>query len=96
MNAPFGTARSVALPSPLEFEALLPGEAAPGYLRRAPRSAIEWLLAIDLVKLSWEIQRYRLLRQKFGELPSQGNRAIDSSPSNLAWYVVASRAIRTT
>ncbi|WP_245474792.1 hypothetical protein [Bradyrhizobium sp. Leo121] len=30
----------------------------------APRSAIEWLLAIDVVELSWEIQRYRLLRHK--------------------------------
>ena len=28
----------------------------------APRSAIEWLLAIDVAELSWEIQRYRRLR----------------------------------
>ena len=33
-------------------------------LQTAPRSAIEWLLAIDLVELSLEIQRYRLLRHK--------------------------------
>jgi hypothetical protein len=26
------------------------------------RLAIEWLLAIDVAELSWEIQRYRLLR----------------------------------
>jgi len=29
-----------------------------------PKSAIEWLLAIDIVELSWEIERYRLLRHK--------------------------------
>jgi hypothetical protein len=28
----------------------------------APRSAIEWLLAIDVAELSWEIQGYRRLR----------------------------------
>jgi hypothetical protein len=33
----------------------------------APRSAIEWLLAIDVAELSWEIQRYRLLRHKLLE-----------------------------
>jgi hypothetical protein len=33
----------------------------------APRSAIEWLLAIDVVELSWEIQRYRVLRHKLLE-----------------------------
>jgi hypothetical protein len=40
----------------------------------APRSAIEWLLAIDVVELSWEIQRYRLLRQKV--LESYRQRAV--------------------
>ncbi|MGY4320587.1 hypothetical protein [Bradyrhizobium sp. JR3.5] len=48
---------------------LLPGERLDDYhaLRQAifadlaPRSAIEWLLAIDVAELSWEIQRYRLL-----------------------------------
>lgn len=30
----------------------------------APQSAIEWLLAIDIVELSWEMQRYRMLRQR--------------------------------
>ena len=33
----------------------------------APRSVIEWLLAIDVVELSWEIQRYRVLRHKLLE-----------------------------
>ncbi|WP_334502087.1 hypothetical protein [Bradyrhizobium sp. AZCC 1678] len=33
----------------------------------APRSAIEWLLAVDVVELSWEIQRYRVLRHKLLE-----------------------------
>ena len=51
---------------------LLPGESLENYkaLRQAilseiaPRSVIEWLLAIDIVELSWEIQRYRHLRHK--------------------------------
>jgi hypothetical protein len=30
----------------------------------APRSAIEWLLAIDVAELSWETQRYRVLRHR--------------------------------
>lgn len=30
----------------------------------APRSAIEWLLAIDIAALSWEMQRYRVLRHR--------------------------------
>lgn len=29
-----------------------------------PRSAIEWLLAIDIAELSWEMQRYRILRHR--------------------------------
>ncbi|MGX9431826.1 MULTISPECIES: hypothetical protein [Bradyrhizobium] len=33
----------------------------------APRTAIEWLLAVDVVELSWEIQRYRVLRHKLLE-----------------------------
>lgn len=63
---------------PVEFEVLapppllLPGERLDHYhaLRQAifadlsPRSAIEWLLAIDVAELSWEIQRYRLLRHR--------------------------------
>ncbi|WP_409192508.1 hypothetical protein [Bradyrhizobium sp. RDM4] len=51
---------------------LLPGETLAHYqaLRQAifadiaPRSAIEWLLAVDIAELSWEIQRYRVLRHK--------------------------------
>ncbi|MCP1853277.1 MULTISPECIES: hypothetical protein [unclassified Bradyrhizobium] len=63
---------------PVEFEVLatppllLPGERLDHYhaLRQAifadlaPRSAIEWLLAIDIAELSWEIQRYRYLRHR--------------------------------
>jgi len=30
----------------------------------APKSAIEWLLAVDVVELSWEIERYSLLRHR--------------------------------
>ncbi|MEH2499495.1 hypothetical protein V1294_005974 [Bradyrhizobium sp. AZCC 1678] len=53
----------------------LPGESLERYqlMRQiifaelAPRSAIEWLLAVDVVELSWEIQRYRVLRHKLLE-----------------------------
>lgn len=79
MNGPFQTATATALP--VEFEVLapapllLPGENPEHYhaLRQAifvdfaPRSAIEWLLVIDVAELSWEIQRYRLLRHKLLE-----------------------------
>lgn len=49
---------------------LLPGESIERYqlMRQAilsdiaPKSAIEWLLAVDVIELSWEIERYRLLR----------------------------------
>jgi hypothetical protein len=79
MNAPFNSAQSLTLSNlPAEFESLsvppllLPGESLERYelMRQAifadlaPRTAIEWLLAIDVVELSWEIQRYRVLRHK--------------------------------
>jgi hypothetical protein len=82
MNAPFQTAQQLIVSAlPAEFEALapppllLPGENLERYhaLRQAifadlaPRSAIEWLLAIDVAELSWEIQRYRVLRHKLLE-----------------------------
>ncbi|MCK1643004.1 hypothetical protein IVA95_36960 [Bradyrhizobium sp. 157] len=82
MNAPFGTAQTFKLATlPAELEALspppllLPGESLEKYqlMRQAifaelaPQSAIEWLLAIDMVELSWEIQRYRVLRHKLLE-----------------------------
>jgi hypothetical protein len=58
---------------------LLPGERLEDYeaLRRiiicevAPQSGIEWLWTIDLVELSWDIQRYRALRHKVLELHRQ-------------------------
>ncbi|WP_375159488.1 hypothetical protein [Bradyrhizobium sp. RDT46] len=63
---------------PPQYEALcpppqlLPGENIDHYqaLQAAifrdldPQSAIEWLLAIDIAELSWEMQRYRLLRHR--------------------------------
>ncbi|WP_247282695.1 MULTISPECIES: hypothetical protein [unclassified Bradyrhizobium] len=63
---------------PSEFEVLcpppqlLPGENIDQYhaLQAVifhdldPQSAIEWLLAIDIAELSWEMQRYRLLRYR--------------------------------
>ena len=77
MNGPFQTEYQLtATALPVEFEVLapppllLPGESLDHYqaLRQAifadlaPRSAIEWLLVIDVAELSWEIQRYRRLR----------------------------------
>ena len=90
MNGPFHQAPAGPLPSlPAEFESLapppllLPGESLERYhlmrqailIELAPRSAIEWLLAIDVVELSWEIQRHRLFRQKL--LESYRQRAIE-------------------
>lgn len=78
MNGPFHASQSTAIPAlPAELELvippplLLPGENLDHYLalRNAifaeliPRSAIEWLLAVDIAEASWEIRRYRLLRQ---------------------------------
>lgn len=80
MNGPFQTARELtATALPAKFAALapppllLPGERLEHYhaLRQAifadlaPRSAIEWLLAIDVAELPWEIQR--ILRHKLLE-----------------------------
>lgn len=92
MNGPLPTAHQLtATALPVEFEALapppllLPGESLEHYqeMRQAifadlaPRSAIEWLLAIDIAELSWEIQRYRLLRHKLLETCRQ--RAIEAT-----------------
>ncbi|WP_247816970.1 hypothetical protein [Bradyrhizobium sp. 40] len=63
---------------PPQFEALcpppqlLPGENIDHYyaVQAAifcdinPQSAVEWLLAIDVAELSWEMQRYRVLRHR--------------------------------
>ena len=82
MNGSCQTAQQLtAAAVPIEVEVLapppllLPGEQLDHYraLRQAifedlaPRSAIEWLLAIDVAELSWEIQRYRVLRHKLLE-----------------------------
>lgn len=64
---------------------MLPGEQLEYYqaLRQAifadlaPRSAIERLLAIDVAELSWEIQRYCVLRHKLLETYRQ--RAIEAA-----------------
>ena len=83
MNGPFYPAQqSIAMPVELEVltpPLLLPGESLQHYqgLRQAifadiaPRSTIEWLLAIDVAELSWEIQRYRLLRHKLLQMYRQ-------------------------
>ncbi|WP_368508500.1 hypothetical protein [Bradyrhizobium lupini] len=82
MNGLFQTTRGLTTTAlPVELEALapppllLPGEHLDQYqaLRQAifadlaPQSAIEWLLAIDVAELSWDIQRYRMLRHKLLE-----------------------------
>ncbi|MBR1090618.1 hypothetical protein JQ621_24390 [Bradyrhizobium manausense] len=79
MNGPFEKCRPQSIVAfPLEFEVLcpppqlLPGESLDRYRALqaaifqdiAPKSAIEWLLAIDIAEPSWEMQRYRRLRQR--------------------------------
>ncbi|WP_342710764.1 hypothetical protein AAFG13_00235 [Bradyrhizobium sp. B124] len=93
MNGPFQTAHELpattTLPVALEVFAppplLLPGERLDHYhaLRAAifadlaPHSAVEWLLAIDVVELSWEIQRYRVLRHRL--LATYRQKAIEAA-----------------
>jgi hypothetical protein len=63
---------------------LLPGERLSDYeairdmivKEITPHSGIEWLWAADLVELSWDIVRYRALRQKMLEIRRQD--AIDA------------------
>ncbi|MDF0583792.1 hypothetical protein [Bradyrhizobium yuanmingense] len=43
----------------------------------APRSSIEWLLAIDIAELSWEIQRYHVLRHRL--LSTSRQKAIEAT-----------------
>ena len=58
---------------------LMPGESLSDYeaIRDmvveeiAPQSGIEWLWVADLVELSWDIVRYRMLRQKMLEVRRQ-------------------------
>lgn len=79
MNGPINLAKSQQTSVlPPQFEALcpppqlLPGEDVDRYqaVQAAifrdldPQSAIEWLLAIDIAELTWEMQRYRLLRHR--------------------------------
>jgi hypothetical protein len=47
----------------------------------APQSGIEWLWTIDLIELSWDIQRYRTLRHKVLETHRQ--RAIEQALRNI-------------
>ncbi|MET4290115.1 hypothetical protein ABIB06_000264 [Bradyrhizobium sp. LB8.2] len=79
MNVPVGSIQPhLGSIVPSEFEALcpppelLPGESINQYhaVQAAifrdigPQSAIEWLLAIDIAELSWEMKRYRVLRHR--------------------------------
>jgi hypothetical protein len=58
---------------------LMPGESSSDYeaIRDmiieeiAPQSGIEWLWAADLIELSWDIVRYRALRQKMLKIRRQ-------------------------
>ncbi|WP_245477227.1 hypothetical protein [Bradyrhizobium guangzhouense] len=79
MNGPVETSQALAAGLvPVEFQALcpppqlLPGESQAHYSALqaavfrdlAPQSAIEWLFAIDIAELSWEMHRYRVLRHR--------------------------------
>ncbi|WP_225188431.1 hypothetical protein [Bradyrhizobium sp. IC3195] len=79
MNGPVNLSKSQPTSVlPPQFEALcpppqlLPGENIDHYQALQavifrdldPQSAIEWLLAIDIAELSWEMQRYRILRHR--------------------------------
>jgi len=91
MNAPTDhpLAQNVSLPP--SFQALcpppqlLPGESIDHYQALqaaifqdlAPHTAIEWLLAIDIAELSWEMQRYRVLRHRL--LVAYRQRAVEST-----------------
>lgn len=90
MNGPFSNATPAAASAvPVEFQALcpapqlLPGESMEQYRALqalifrdiVPQSAIEWLLAIDVAELSWEVQRYRILRHRL--LDSYRQKAIE-------------------
>jgi hypothetical protein len=63
---------------------LMPGESLSDYeairdmiiKEIAPQSGIEWLWAADLIELSWDIVRYRALRQKMLKIRRQD--AIDA------------------
>jgi hypothetical protein len=86
---------------PAQFEALcpppqlLPGESTDHYhaLQRSifqdldPQSAIEWLLAIDIAELSWEIQRYRVLRHRL--LSTYRQKAIEATLRRVDVAVIA-------
>lgn len=91
MNAQLGALSTDTITVPPEYEVLcplpqlLPGESIEQYhaLRSiifqdiAPRSAIEWLLAIDIAELSWEMLRYRVLRQRL--LSTFRHRAVEAT-----------------
>lgn len=79
MNGPVSLPQSQSASLlPPQFEALcplpqlLPGESIDHYHALqaaifrdiAPETAVEWLLAIDIAELSWEMQRYRVLRHR--------------------------------
>ncbi|MGY4291878.1 hypothetical protein ACVWXO_011144 [Bradyrhizobium sp. LM2.7] len=79
MSAPFESGQPQTVTDvPIEFDALypapqlLPGESLDHYRALqaaifqdiAPQSAIEWLLAMDIAELSWEMQRDRVLRHR--------------------------------
>lgn len=102
---------------PPQFEALcpppqlLPGENIDHYraLQAAifrdidPQSAIEWLIVIDIAELSWEIQRYRVLRHRL--LSTSRQKAIETtlrridvadnsrSPESIAEFYIVRNAL---
>jgi hypothetical protein len=78
VNAPINLESARYYPIPAQFRSLLksprllPGESRADYVRIrrmmidevSPQSGIEWLWTIDLIELSWDVVRYRSLREK--------------------------------
>jgi hypothetical protein len=82
MNAPIELESAQNCSIPLPFKSLLgpprllPGESQTHYEtvcqmmidEVAPQTSIEWLWMIDLIELSWDVVRYRSLREKVLEI----------------------------
>src|SRR5260370_20278713 len=82
MNAPIEFESTQRSSMPAQFSSilrtprLLPGESQSDYVtvrqmmidEVVPQTSIEWLWTIDLIELSWDVIRYRSLREKVLEI----------------------------
>ncbi len=82
MNAPIEFESTQRSSMPAQFSSLLrtprllPGESQSDYVtvrqmmidEVVPQTSIEWLWTIDLIELSWDVVRYRSLREKVLEI----------------------------